>query len=61
VRLPQLLSLSELERLNDVIMPGDNFQQIRDAFLITLILATGIRAEEATRLNFILASIIALC
>jgi integrase/recombinase XerC len=51
VRLPAVLSLSELERLNDCIMPGENFNQVRDAFLITLILATGIRTEEVTRLS----------
>jgi site-specific recombinase XerD len=51
VRLPAVLSLAELERLNDCIMPGESFNQVRDAFLITLILATGIRTEEVTRLS----------
>lgn len=51
VRLPSVLSLAELERLNDCIMPGTSFNQVRDAFLITLILATGIRTEEITRLK----------
>jgi site-specific recombinase XerD len=51
VRLPAVLSLTELERLNDCIMPGDSFNQLRDAFLITLILSTGIRTEEVTRLK----------
>ncbi|MDF2866620.1 MAG: integrase family protein [Gammaproteobacteria bacterium] len=51
VRLPSVLSLAELDRLSDCIMPGENFNQVRDAFLITLILATGIRTEEITRLK----------
>lgn len=50
VRLPAMLSLAELDRLTAEVMAGEGFNRVRDAALILLALATGLRTEELTAL-----------
>lgn len=50
VRLPPVLSLEELDRLTAEVMAGESFNKLRDAALIMLDLATGLRTEELTDL-----------
>lgn len=50
IRLPPVLSLEELDRLTVEIIAGESFNKLRDAPLILLELATGLRTEELTTL-----------
>jgi len=50
LRLPPVLSMQEIDRLTAEIMAKEGFNRIRDAALILLALATGLRTEELTKL-----------